>query len=104
MEYYTNAIERKAVTRSLSIEDQINLPGALSEGLSYYILILLKLLYDDSINSLLGEISLLSLYRGVEKREEVAEVRVFDRTERKVSANKLSYNPPLELGSVERAN
>jgi len=94
-EYCTDAVERKAVARSPSIEDQMNLPGALSEGLGYCVLVPLKLSHDDGVDSLLRE---------VEKREEVAEVRVFDRAERKVGADELSHDPPLELGSVERAN
>lgn len=103
-EYCINAIERKAVARSLSIEDQMNLPGTLSEGLSYYVFMPFKLSHDDGVNSLFEEVGLLSLNRRVEKREELAELRVFDRAERKVSANKPSHDPPLELGSVKRAN
>ena len=103
-EYCTDAVERKAVARSPSIEDQMNLPGALSERLDYRVLVPLKLSYDDGVNSLLREVGLLSLNRGVEKREEVAEVRVFDRAERKVGADEPSHDPPLELGSVERAD
>lgn len=82
----------------------MNQPGALLERLDYRILMPLNLSYHEGVNSLLGEVGLLNVDRGVEVGEDIAKIRVFSCAERKIGADEPSHNPPLEFSSIERAD